>query len=41
MMLYDCIVVGEYFVDWLVAAMIVELNVVNEISDLFAAHCLN
>ncbi|MEL7500758.1 MAG: GxxExxY protein [Planctomycetota bacterium] len=35
------IVVGEYFADLLVAAVIVELKVVNEISDLFSAQCLN
>ncbi|MEL7500707.1 MAG: GxxExxY protein [Planctomycetota bacterium] len=40
-MLYDRVAVGEYFVDLLVAAVIVELKVVNEISDPFAAHCLN
>ena len=40
--LYDRAVVGEYFADLLVAnAVIVELRAVKEISDVFAAQCLN
>ena len=40
--LYDGIVVGEYFADLLVSdAVIVELKAVNEFSDAHAAQCLN
>ena len=40
--LYDGIVVGEYFADLLVSdALIVELKAVKEFSDAHAAQCLN
>lgn len=39
---YDGVVVGEYFADILVdEAVVVELKAVKEISDTFAAQCLN
>jgi len=39
---YDGLVVGEYFADILVDdAVIVELKAVKEVSDAFAAQCLN
>ncbi len=39
---YDGVVVGEYFADLLVAdTVIVELKATKEISDAFAAQCLN
>lgn len=39
---YDGVVVGEYFADILVDdAVVVELKAVKEISDTFAAQCLN
>ena len=39
---YDGVVVGEYFADLLVAdTIIVELKATKEISDAFAAQCLN
>lgn len=39
---YEGVIVGEYFADILVSsAVIVELKAVSQISDLFAAQCLN
>lgn len=40
--MYDGIVVGDYFADLLVAGrIIVELKAAKELSDVFAAQCLN